>query len=126
MTNGTLIDHRLLELDSDRTLVTGIELDTSEGEDVYVRLLRQLGKIGGGSSKPLRVSEDWEALPGRVVVGFQHAGQHFDVVVKECRDYVDPFAITQLNDLLGPGPKFWFIDNGGQEAIVTRALAGGT
>jgi hypothetical protein len=123
LADGTLLDHRLIQLDSDRTLVTDIELDTSEGEDVYVRMLHQLGKLSGGSFKPLGVSENWEALPDRVVVGFGHAGQHLDVVVKECGDYIDPFVITQLNELLGPGPRFWFVDTGGQEAIVTCATA---
>ncbi len=121
LTDGTPLDHRLIELDSDRTMVTDIELDNSEGEDVYVRLLRQLGKLSGGSFKPLRVSEDWEVLQSRVVVRFRHDGHQLELVVKICHDYIDPFAITQLNELFDPGPRFWFIDNGGQEAILTRA-----
>ncbi len=116
------LDEELLVLDSERTWYDDPEADVSPGNEVYRSFLRELAKCSGGAMKVTNVKEDWESQPGSVVLSFRLNGERHHLVLDDMDDWINPFAVTGLNDLLPPdNPHFYFVDNGGQMAIVTRA-----
>lgn len=119
------LDRCLLILDSDRTLYDDIEADVSEGMGAYVELLQSLAARSGGSHSITDIAEDWTTEPGGVVVRFSLNGRHHTVQLDSIGDVLDPGMITALNALIQPSqPRFFFVDDGGQFFIVTRATAG--
>ena len=57
-----------------------------------------------------------------MVVSFRLGTERNRLVLAERDDWINPFVVSGLNDLLpSAGPRFFFVDNGGQIAIVTRA-----
>ena len=68
------------------------------------------------------MKEDWKSQPGSVVVSFRLGNERHQLVLAEDDDWINPFVVTSLNNLLpNDGPSFFFVDNGGQMALVTRA-----
>jgi hypothetical protein len=115
------LDERLLILDYERTVYRDIESDVGPGEEVYLGLLRELARTGGGLSLTTE-AETWHSDSGEVGVTFQLNGITREITVVDCLDFIDPALVTEFNKLMpDSGPRFYFVDAGGPTAIVTRA-----
>lgn len=118
------LDPLLITLDSTRSLHDDIEQDVSDGESVYVDLLNALAGRSGGAWSVGDVVEDWSAEPGGVVIRFAMDGADQELRARVIEDLVDPRVVVGLNELVAPGlPRFYFVDDGGQDFILTRATA---
>lgn len=116
------LDPCLLILDSDRTLYDDIEADVAEGAGAYAELLQSLAGRSGGALSVTDVAEDWSSEPGVVLVSFSLNGSRQVVQLDDLGDLLDPAMITWVNAATDPSqPHFYFIDDGGQFFIVTRA-----
>ena len=116
------LDWSLLIFDADRTVYEDAEADVSMGNKIYVAYLRMLSKRSGGAFRITNVKEDWKSQPGSVVVSFRLGNKRHQLVLAVGDDWINPFVITGLNNLLpNDGSRFFFVDNGGQMALVTRA-----
>lgn len=117
------LDEILLGLDAARTFGDDTEADVAEGNAVYVGLAKGLAALLGEDFRITNVKEDW-ADNWSVLVRFRLNGTPTQIRLRQCNDWVDPRFFTELNALLPEnGPRFWFVHNGGQNAIVTRATA---
>ncbi len=117
-----VLDHRLLVLDAERTWYDDIEAGVGPSAGVYADMVRALAERSDGVFKPDRLAEDWDSRPGEVVVHCRDGGRHLDLVVVDCGDCIAPAIVSEVNLALpAGGPRVWFVDNGGQSAIVTRA-----
>ena len=120
--NGEPIDLRVIFLDKKKTWFDDIEADVCEGEDVYVEWLNTLADLTENVFLPENITEDWESE--EVIVSFTYKDKKYKIKLLDCMDYLDPMLIKGVNSVLGKqgiDSRFWFVDNGGQSALVTWA-----
>jgi hypothetical protein len=108
--------------DTERVIGLDPEADTSEGNHVYVGVLRRLAKITLGALVMTDVSEDWRSEPGRVIVSLVANGQPRQLRLHQLDDWVDPKVITLLNAMVAEqARRFYCFDTGGQMYPITFA-----
>jgi len=116
------IDKRLIILDGKRTIFLDSDAGVTPGYMVYRAVLSVLAKLSGGAYVILRSKEDWEASPGHVEVSFLLNGDRHSFSLLDTGRWLNPAVVTELNGLLpAQGPRYWFIDTGGQMGAITRA-----
>jgi hypothetical protein len=119
--DASSLDEELLCLDRQRTFWDDAEFDVGEGNKAYVTVVRALAELSDGAFRPKAVSEHW-GTGGRVRVSFVFDGSRHSITLRDAGDWLDPDLVVGINRLLPEdGPRFWFYDNGGQTAVVTRA-----
>jgi len=116
------LDWQLVVLDGRRTLWTDIEAGTVQEAIGYRALLQTLADLSGDALTVRRVREDWDAVPDWVVLTATTSAGRRTVRLPDGLDMIDPGLVLAVNRWLRPtGVQFYFLDTGGQMAIVTRA-----
>ena len=116
------LDWQLVVLDGRRTLWVDIEVGTVQEEIGYSALVRTLADLTGGALRVSRVSEDWDRVPDSVVLTATTSAGRRTLRLPEAGDMIHPGVVLAVNRWLRPtGVQFYFLDTGGQMAIVTRA-----
>lgn len=121
---GEALWEQLIGMDEQRCVVFDPESDVCAGAMMYRAVIHALGTRSGGLLHPTRVKEDWRRFPGEVLVSFRNGAERVEFRVDDVGDHVHPAVVTEVNRLLAPdGPRFYFLDNGAQTAVIVRATA---
>lgn len=116
------LSHTVAELDPTRALRDDIEADVAAGNGVYQALLRDLQAIAGDTFTAADIVEHWDDDDNNINVTCTLNGHPASLALRNLGDIIDPAVVTGLNQLLPPGgPRFWFVDTGGQSYLIVRA-----
>lgn len=117
------VDERLVALDGERSITLDSEANPLPGNTVYASVLSVLADISGGAYVIDHLDEDWGTLaPEEIVVSFALNGERHEFSLLDTGVWLNPSVFTELNALLPAfGPRYWFVDTGGQDGVVTRA-----
>jgi hypothetical protein len=117
--NRPTFELEVLKWDAQRVWWDDTEVDAGEGNDVYVELLQDWGKISRGAFEPRDVAECWDAPEGPIYVSFMLGGRACDIAPRYLEDYFDVGVIGQINRLIdGEGMAFQVYEAFDQTAFV--------
>ena len=118
------LDEALLLADRDRTWSDDVECDLAEGAGVYGEVVAGLCRLLGAPVDPGGVEEDWDNEAGGVILTVRALEPEPVLRVPVTAEVLHPAVVEEVNRVFGRRglpARLWFVDTGGQRAVVTRA-----
>lgn len=114
-----LIDLVVAEQDEQRVWWRDLEADVTDGNDVYVTTLEELGAISAGAFEPEAIGETWASDEGPVTIAFTTDGEPHEISAAYFDDFIDPGILASINELIAPaGRQFELYKAFDQTALV--------
>jgi hypothetical protein len=118
------VDQAALLADAERTWSDDVECDLEPGAGIYVTVVAELCRLLGAPIDPAGIEEDWDSVPGTVVVTVRSLRPAVVCRVPATAEILHPAIVDDLNHAFRGGERrLWHVDTGGQMAVITRATA---
>lgn len=102
-----LADLFLLKWDKNRIWWGDIQADVSKGNDIYVQILQEWGRISRGAFSPENIEETWKGEEGPIFIYFTLNGTRHCIQPRYEEGCIDVGILKEINELIaGTGYRF--------------------
>jgi hypothetical protein len=118
-------DQYILALDKDRVWWEDNEADMVEGDDFYVQMVHDLGRISRGAFRPEGITERWDDTFGPIHVAFRADGTEHAIELDHGSGWIDYKLVDYIERLIEPfGLRLIGLDTGDQTVMLVALNTG--